>query len=515
MQTLIELYKATYGHVPHSVHELTKAGSNRTYFRLTNKKGDSVIGCIGTSVEENRRFIYMARHFLAQSLPVPHIINVSNDETTYLQEDLGSQSLFDLIAVGRNAGGNYNAEEVELLKRTIRLLPHFQFRGAEGFDFTRTYQSATFDATSIMFDLNYFKYCFLKLADISFDERALEQDFVELTSSLLTPHLLRENSSLLTPHPSLLYRDFQARNVMIRDGKPYMIDFQGARRGPIFYDVASFLWQASSLFSDELRMKLIDEYLLELHTYTDISHEDFLATLKVFVLFRPLQVLGAYGYRGLWEKKKHFIDSIPPAIANLSQLVNEGVCDDYPELRAIAEQLAENYASIPHSSLLTPHSSLIQNDTTYLATNPTQPLVVRVFSFSYKKGIPIDESGNGGGYVFDCRATHNPGRYEPYKHLTGLDTPVIDFLENDGEVLHQLEAMYSLVDFHVARYKERGFTNLMISCGCTGGQHRSVYCAQHIAEYINNKFGVEVHICHREQNINTILNTLVSTKNSK
>ncbi len=495
MQTLIELYKATYGHAPHSVHELTKAGSNRTYVRLANEKGDSVIGCIGTSVDENRTFIYMARHFLAQSLPVPQIISVSNDETTYLQEDLGSQSLFDLIAAGRNAGGIYNAEEMELLKRTIRLLPHFQFRGAEGFDFTRTYQSATFDAESIMFDLNYFKYCFLKLADISFDERALEQDFVELTSSLLTPH------------SSLLYRDFQARNVMIRDGKPYMIDFQGARRGPIFYDVASFLWQASSLFSDELRMELIDEYLSELHTYTDISREDFLATLKVFVLFRTLQVLGAYGYRGLWEKKKHFIDSIPPAVDNLSQLVREGVCDGYPELRAIAEQLNSHSPSGLHknSSLLAPHSSLIQNDSTYLSSNPAQPLVVRVYSFSYKKGIPQDESGNGGGYVFDCRATHNPGRYEPYKQLTGLDRPVIDFLEEDGEILHQLNAMYSLVDFHVARYKERGFTNLMISCGCTGGQHRSVYCAQHIAEHINSKFGVEVHICHREQNINQIL----------
>ncbi len=498
MQKLIDLYKSTCGNAPHKVEELTKAGSNRTYVRLTNERGESVIGCIGTSVEENRTFIYMARHFRTQSLPVPQIISVSDDETTYIQEDLGNQSLFDLIFKGRNAGGKYNAEEVELLKQTIRQLPHFQFRGAEGFDFSRTYQSAVFDADSIMFDLNYFKYCFLKLADIPFDERALEQDFVELTSSLLTPH-----SSLLTPHSSLLYRDFQARNVMIRDGKPYMIDFQGARRGPIFYDVASFLWQASSLFNDELRMELIDEYLSELRTYTDISREDFLSVLKVFVLFRTLQVLGAYGYRGLWEKKKHFIDSIPLAIANLSQLVNGGVLNDYPELRAIAERLTENSTSTPHCN----HSSLISNDTSYLASNPSQPLVVRVYSFSYKKGVPQDASGNGGGYVFDCRATHNPGRYEPYKQLTGLDRPVIDFLEEDGEILHQLNAMYSLVDFHVARYKERGFTNLMISCGCTGGQHRSVYCAQHIAEHINSKFGVEVRICHREQNISSVLSS--------
>ncbi len=498
MDKLIELYKSIYGHTPHGIKELTKAGSNRTYVRLTDMQGDSVIGCIGTSVEENRTFIYMARHFYALSLFVPRIIAVSEDETIYIQEDLGSQSLFDLIADGRNIGGKYNSQEIDLLKRTIRQLPHFQFLGAKGFDFTRCYQNATFDATSIMFDLNYFKYCFLKLADIHFNEYVLESDFKRLVNSLIAPH-----DSLLTDN-TFLYRDFQARNVMIRDGEPYMIDFQGGRRGPIFYDVASFLWQASSRFSDELRMQLIDEYLSELSKYADISHEDFISHLKTFVLFRTLQVLGAYGYRGLWEKKKHFMDSIPPAIVNLSQLVDEGVCDAYPELRAVAERLATNTPQ----SLYGNSASFVQSDSSCLAVNSTQPLVVRVYSFSYKRGIPTDDSGNGGGYVFDCRATHNPGRYEPYKQLTGLDRPVIEFLEEDGEILQQLDSMYKLVDFHVARFMERGFTNLMISCGCTGGCHRSVYCAQHIAEHINIKFGIEVHICHREQNINTILSAL-------
>ncbi len=138
-------------------------------------------------------------------------------------------------------------------------------------------------------------------------------------------------------------------------------------------------------------------------------------------------------------------------------------------------------------------------------TNPSSAtaLVVRVFSFSYKKGIPADESGNGGGYVFDCRSTHNPGRYEPYKLLTGLDQPVIDFLEQDGEILTFLEHVYALADTHVVRYIERGFTSLMFSFGCTGGQHRSVYSAQHLAEHLHEKFGVEVQLVHREQQIST------------
>ncbi len=499
MQLLKLLYKSTFGSEPTFINQLTKAGSNRTYCRMGSEV-DTVIGCIGTSAEENATFIYMARHFESHGLPVPHIISVSDDGMAYLQEDLGDTSLFDLIAEGRKAG-HYGEAEVELLKRTLRQLPHLQFRGAEGFDFTRCYQCTEMDATCVMFDLNYFKYCFLKLADVQFGEYELEKDFRRLTESITS-----QSSD------TFLYRDFQARNVMIRNGEPYMIDFQGGRRGPIYYDVASFLWQASSRFSDELRMCLIDEYLSELRTYCELPHDEFLRNLKVFVFFRTLQVLGAYGFRGLWEKKRHFIDSIPHAIANLTQLVEEGVADNYPELRRIALRLAASkYAQTTDKELTTQcdkelAKSLLQNDTTYVAAKK-KPLVVRVFSFSYKKGIPADESGNGGGYVFDCRATHNPGRYEPYKKLTGLDKPVIDFLETDGEILRQLDSMYRLVDFHVARYVERGFTNLMISCGCTGGQHRSVYSAQHIGEYIAEKYGVEVHINHREQGITQVIDS--------
>ena len=242
--------------------------------------------------------------------------------------------------------------------------------------------------------------------------------------------------------------------------------------------------------------------------YVQIDKCEFVSNLKTFVLFRTLQVLGAYGYRGLWEKKKHFISSIPNAIANLKSLVDEGVCDSYPEIKSIALRLSDSELASSKSKENNVKSSvteLLKNDGNYLATNAdNSTLVVRVNSFSFKKGIPIDDSGNGGGYVFDCRATHNPGRYEPYKKLTGLDPEVIEFLESDGEILVQLESMYRLVDFHVNRYIERGFTNLMISCGCTGGQHRSVYCAQHIAEYINSKYGVKTMVNHREQNISYV-----------
>ena len=470
---VINLYIKTYGKTPENVCRLSGAGSNRAYFRLS-ADGESVIGCVGTSTVENATFIYMSRHFEGCGLPVPHVISVSEDGVCYLQEDLGGDSLYDLISVGRKSGGKYNDDEVKLLEKTIAQLPDMQFKGAEGFDFSQCYQCREMDEDCVRFDLNYFKYCYLKLVGADFDEYALEVDFKHLTSRL---------TSFDTD--TFLYRDFQARNVMVWEGKPFFIDFQGGRRGPIYYDVASFLWQASSRFGRELRMRLVDVYLQSLQKYQAVGREEFIKNLKLFVLFRTLQVLGAYGYRGLWEKKQYFINSIPDALKNLNELLEEGVCDDYQELMKVALALCKDVNA----------AECVSTDS---------PLVVKVFSFSYKKGIPQDESGNGGGYVFDCRAPNNPGRYEPYKQLTGLDKPVIDFIENDGELPRQLQSMYSLVDFHVQRYVERGFTSLMISCGCTGGQHRSVYSAQHIAEYVHRKYGVEVQLCHREQGIKQI-----------
>lgn len=131
----------------------------------------------------------------------------------------------------------------------------------------------------------------------------------------------------------------------------------------------------------------------------------------------------------------------------------------------------------------------------------TSTLEITIYSFSYRKDLPKDPSGNGGGYVFDCRAIHNPGRYDEYKPLTGLDKPVIDFLEKDGEITGFLGHIYPLADQHIMRYQERGFSYLMFSFGCTGGQHRSVYAAQHLADYIAEKYKVKVILHHREQNI--------------
>lgn len=504
MQKLLELYKQWAGAEPARVEKLPVAGSNRDYYRLAATDGSTVVGVVGTSRDENHAFIYLTNHFAKRRLPVPAVLAVSDDELRYLQTDLGSVSLFDAIAGGRAAGGRYTVKEKELLIRTIRELPNFQVRGARDLDFCNCYPQPEFDEDSVLFDLNYFKYCFLKAADLDFHELKLEANF-----RLFAKDLTSE------PCDSFLYRDFQARNVMLDDaGNPYFIDYQGGRKGPYYYDLASFLWQASAKYSHKLRRELVAEYYQSLKNYVEVpSVRHFVNRLSLFVLFRTLQVLGAYGFRGYFERKKHFIDSIPPAIQNLRELL-ELDCFPYPYMVDMLRRLTElpQFARIEQPALSradgyrTAGSNVYEahpqdGPATFSKYDGKGPLVVRVFSFSFRNGIPEDESGNGGGYVFDCRGTHNPGRYEPYKKLTGLDEPVIRFLEDDGEILAFLDSVYELADAHVDRYMQRGFTDLMFSFGCTGGQHRSVYSAQHLAEHIHGKFGIEVRICHREQDI--------------
>ena len=471
-------------------------GSNRIYTRETDADGRSVIRVVGTNRDENRAFIYMARHFHALGLPVPEIYWVSDDEMSYTQEDLGDTLLFD------------NLDPV-LLERTIRALAHIQVIGAQDFDWSKCFPVPAFDERSIRWDLNYFKYCFLKGTKIEFSEPALENDFDTLVHNLLSTF----NFQLST----FLYRDFQSRNVMIRDGQPYFIDFQGGRRGPTQYDVASFLWQAKANFSTELREKLIEDYLDEMEKLSktfdfQFSIFNWKASLPHFVLFRTLQVLGAYGYRGFFERKPHFLESIPLALKNLNDILqtlsaptverrsNDGRTTvepknttlPYPELSRIAESLiAEGGLTVKRS-----HST---------AVSQRSGLTVSIYSFSFKKGIPNDDSGNGGGYVFDCRSTHNPGKYDEFKALTGLDQPVIDFLEKDGEILTFLDSVYRLVDHHVERFLERDFTHLQVAFGCTGGQHRSVYCAEQLAKHLHAKYGVTIHLIHRERGIHRTL----------
>ena len=470
-KVLSELYITYTNEEPQNIEELPSSGSNRRYFRLSGKQ--SLIGVIGTCKEENEAFLYMDAHFISKGLPVPKVLLHSEDKMAYIQEDLGDTLLFNAIEKGRKTTV-FSEEEKILLSRTSRLLPDSQFAGADGMDFSKCYPASEFNARSILWDLNYFKYCFLKATGMEFLEDKLEDDFQRLTDVLL-----RSSSA------TFMYRDFQSRNVMIKDGEPWFIDFQGGRKGPVFYDVASFLWQAKANLPDSLRGELLEDYINALRKYTPVDKEYFYAQLRHFVLFRTLQVLGAYGFRGYFEKKPHFIQSVPFAIANLRSLLTVPY-PEYPYLNKILKELVG----------LKQFTDDLQKHT----------LTVRVMSFAYKKGIPNDPSGNGGGFVFDCRAVNNPGKYERYKPFTGLDAQVIKFLEDDGEILTFLDHAYAMVDASVKRYVERGFTNLMVSFGCTGGQHRSVYCAQHMAEHINKKFNVKVELVHREQNIEQTFN---------
>lgn len=497
MNNLLSLYKEWCGKAPQKVETLPKAGSNRQYVRMLAADGTSVIGVIGPSTDENRCFVYLASHFTSQGLPMPKIYAFNDDETCYIQQDLGNKSLYDALAQARANQYNYGSTEKQLLSRVIRELARVQVIGVENLDFSRCLEPKVFDEMAVMFDLNYFKYCFLKTTDLPFDEVQLEADFVKLAYDLVGS----ENASHY-----FLYRDFQARNIMLDEKcNPHFIDFQGGMQGPLQYDVASFLWQASARYPQTLREHLISEYIDELRNLLPyFDEEEFRHRLQLFVLFRVLQVLGAYGLRGYVERKKYFLDSIPLAIQNLRRILLDGVVLPYEYLNAVLHRLVD----LPRFN----HPVSDKQPSKQEATEYPQ-LTVRVFSFSYKKGIPEDTTGNGGGYVFDCRSTHNPGRYEPYKKLTGMDEPVIKFLEDDGEILTFLDSVYKLADVHVKRYMERGFTNLMFSFGCTGGQHRSVYSAQHLAEHLHKKFGIAVELCHREQGIRTTFPAIAQESN--
>jgi aminoglycoside/choline kinase family phosphotransferase len=469
MHQLSELYKSTFSAEPSACVQLTGSASNRKYYRLSGEAGPC-IGVVGVDALENKAFLTIARHFHGKGINVPRIIAVSEDESAYLQEDLGDVILFDLLTAARKSGDGMN-EVDDLLCRTMAMLPKIQCEGASGLDFSVCYPQPSFDRRMVMFDLNYFKYCFLKPSGLEFNEVLLQDDFERFADDLL-----EEDTD------TFLYRDFNARNVMVKDGEPYFIDFQGGRRGPIYYDVASFAWQARARFTQEQKESMLKSYLDALSGYMPVDVPRFRSTLRLFVLFRLLQVLGAYGFRGWVEHKANFVTSIPAAIAELKVLAAEGFAD-YPYLTEVLGQLA----ALPRFEPEAPHEGELE---------------VTVFSFSFKKGVPHDPSGNGGGYVFDCRSIHNPGRYEPYKKLTGRDEPVIKFLEDDGEVFGFLEHVYGVVDPHVETYSRRGFTNLMVSFGCTGGQHRSVYCAEHLAAHLAEKYpSIRVRLIHREQGI--------------
>ena len=471
---LKELFGSYSGADAQSVIRLTAAGSNRVYYRLSASDGKTVVGVEGTNPDENRAFLVIGRHLHDAGLPVPEILAVAESGMCYLLQDLGDESLFGLMESARDCG-TYSAEQTALLEKVMRLLPDLQFKGGDGLDYSVCFPCESFDRRSIFWDLNYFKYSFLKATGLEFHEAKLEDDFEKLASVLLAD----------APYNTFMYRDFQARNVMVFNGEPWFIDFQGGRRGPVEYDVASFLWQARAAYPASLREHLIDTYIDSLARYRKVDASAFRKGLMHFVLFRTLQVLGAYGFRGYFERKQHFIESIPQAIGNLKDLLAVGVgSKEYPYLVQVLNDMTQLPQFAPVSA-------------------PSDgKLTVRVMSFSYRKGgIPEDNSGNGGGFVFDCRAMHNPGKYEQYKKITGADAPVIEFLEGQGEVQRYLDNVYGLVDPAVDKYIERGFLNLMVAFGCTGGQHRSLYCANHLADHLKFKYGDRIHIVleHREQ----------------
>jgi aminoglycoside/choline kinase family phosphotransferase len=475
LQELIQLFEFWSGDCLESSKELTQAGSNRRYFRLRSAS-KVVVGCYGKNVQENRNFIELSQHFVQQGFNVPHVLATSKCGLYYLQQDLGDTSLFDFIAAGRESGA-FSQVEKAALRKTISTLPQIQFEGNKGLDYSLCYPQAEFGANTIMWDLNYFKHYFLRPTFEDFNEEKLERDF-----SAFCTYLSAEKNSCF------MYRDFQSRNVMWREGSPYFIDFQGGRKGVPAYDVASFLYQAKANFSDELREELLQVYFENVAKYTKIEVADFRKKLPLYALLRNLQVLGAYGYRGYFERKAHFLQSVPFALSNLKKLLDKGVLSDMqlPYLNQILCQLIE---------LKQEHTPTSQ-----------AKLRVDVVSFSYRVGLPEDTSGNGGGFMFDCRCIHNPGREEQFKFLTGLDDLVSGYLDGNAQMQEFLQHAFALIDGAVERYLARGFSHLQVSFGCTGGQHRSVYSAQHMAEHLHKKFAeAEVAVTHREQNIKQIL----------
>ena len=477
---LESLFLSYYGHLPESVIPITGSGSNRNYYRI-NSANASCIGVYGTDPDENRAFIYLSGHFRDRGISVPEVLLYSDDSMCYIQEDLGSVHLYDMVAEAGKAseGGGDSWKRLEsILCAVMRELARIQFDGAQGLDFERCYPEPSFNRRMVMFDLNYFKYCFLKPTGTEFNEVALQDDFERLADALMA-----EDSD------SFMYRDFQSRNVMVKDGVPYFIDFQGGRKGPLYYDVASFVYHSRSGFPGWLQESMLDAYLDAVSGHVDINKGEFRSRLRLFVLFRSLQVLGAYGFRGWMEHKANFVTSISAAASFLRNFLTQPL-SDYPYLNDVLLKM-------------------LDRPVLALRDDFGGRLVVTVSSFSYKKGIPDDSSGNGGGYVFDCRSIHNPGRYEIYKKLTGMDEPVIRFLEEDGEITDFLSHVYGVVDPHVETFLSRGFDSLMVSFGCTGGRHRSVYCAGHLAEHLSAKYkDIVVRLVHREQGVDKYMDRL-------
>ncbi len=471
LELLYSLYKSWSGNNALSINKLPASGSKREYYRIAGAK-NSVVGVINDIREENEAFIEFSKYFNSKGLAVPEILFTDLDNHAYLQQDLGDTTLFNYLMQVRDNDSFFD-KLTQLYKRVLKELLRFQVLAAPELNYSVCYPRASFDRQSMQWDLSYFKYYFLKLADIPFNEQLLEDDF-----NILIDYL----QSIETDY--FMYRDFQSRNIMIKNEKLFFIDYQGGRKGALQYDVASLLYDAKADIPQSIRQELLDFYIDNLKSYKKVNTTEFKKGYYAYVLIRMMQAMGAFGFRGFYEKKSHFLQSIPYALKNLKWVLqNIDLPVELPHLMQVFESLLE-------SKKLARYKIKKQGKST---------LSVLINSFSYKKGLPNDSSGNGGGFVFDCRAIKNPGRYDEFKQLTGKDKPVIDFFNSETDIHEFLSNVYALVDMSVDNYEQRNFTNLMVSFGCTGGQHRSVYCAEKLAEYLRQNYSAQIKLWHREQ----------------
>lgn len=457
------------GNQPISCVPLAQSGSHRRYYRFTFGDGGTLIGVYNDDVAENRAFFEYTRFFAAQGLNVPTLLAIHEDERHYLLNDLGKQTLYDKLCEVRKDNGDFQ-EVMDDYRKVVAALPKFQMTAKKGLDMSVAYPRAAFDRQSMQWDLNYFKYYYLKMAYIPFNEQLLEDDYQRFMDYLLS-----------VEDDFFLYRDFQSRNIMVFEDDVWFIDYQGGRKGALQYDIASLLYDAKADLSPETRNELLECYLDNLEKYIPVDRQQFKAAFNAFALIRIMQAMGAYGYRGYFERKTHFLQSVPYAIRNMHYLLEQNALPEgLPELRKVLQTLVDSYVAP-------------------ISENP-DVLTVTVQSFSYKKGIPEDNSGNGGGFVFDCRALPNPGREKKYATFTGKDDCVKEYLEKYQEVETFVNHVCALVDMSVDNYLERKFTHLTVNFGCTGGQHRSVYFAERTAAHLREKYPqIVVDLRHREQ----------------
>jgi len=467
-ESLISIFIKWSGENPYKITPLPQSGSSRKYYRIKSLNFIA-IGVENTDRKENIAFLEFTKHFLNKKINVPKIYIEDLENNVYLLEDLGDTTLFEFIKEKRK-NGKFPSKLKNVYKRVLSELPLLQVKASKGLPYQHCYPRSSFDKQSMMWDLSYFKYYFLKLAQIDFEEQALEDDFQTFTDYLLTADM-----------DFFLYRDFQSRNIMLKGEEIYFIDYQGGRKGALQYDLASLLYDAKAAIPDEIRDELLDYYIEELEKHLDTDSKEFKTYYFGYVLIRIMQAMGAYGFRGFYEKKAHFLASIPFAIKNMEGILKKL---DLP---------------IKLPTLIPVLNKLVNSEKLKQIGTDRKKLTVSINSFSYKRGIPIDETGHGGGFAFDCRALNNPGRYEQYKQLTGKDLKVIEFLEKESEVHEFIKNVKGIVEISINKYLERDFSSLMINFGCTGGQHRSVYMGEYFANYIKNKYNVKVVLRHREQ----------------